>query len=96
MKPIRFLIKNSALALLCFSSFSCVNEAYDLTNLSNKSQLFKNSLSAPVGTLTIHMDSIIGGMNVDPSVLTVKDGIYVFGYSGNFNLTKMTDKFNTV
>lgn len=96
MKPIRFLIKNSALALLCFSSFSCVNEAYDLSNLSSEAQLFKNSLSAPVGTLTIHMDSIIGGMNVDASVLTVKDGIYVFGYSGNFNLSKMTDKFNDV
>jgi len=96
MKPIRFLIKNSALALLCFSSFSCVNEAYDLTNLSNQAQLFKNSLSAPVGTLTIHMDSIIGGMDVDSSVLTVKDGVYVFGYSGNFNLSKMTEKFNDV
>jgi len=95
MKPIRCLFRNSAIAILSVSALSCVDNAYDLSNLSSEAQLFKNSLSAPVGTATIHLDSVIGGMDVDSSILKYKNGMYVFGYSGNFDLGNLTKEINT-
>ena len=95
MKPSRSFINISVIAALCLSTLSCIDNSYDLSNLSKKAELFKNSLSAPVGTATIYLDSIIGGMDVDTSILTVKNGMYVFEYSGNFDLGNFSNKFNT-
>jgi|GEM_PF-800717 len=95
MKPLRRLSKTSAIALLSLSMFSCIDGTYDLSNLSKEAELFKNSLSAPVGTAKIYMDSIIGGMDVDTSVLKVKNGMYVFGYSGDIELGDLASTFNS-
>jgi len=94
MKPFRFILKNSALALLCFITFSCIDNSYNLTDLSGKAELFKNSLSAPAGTITIKLDSIIGGLDVDTSTLKVQNGTYVFGYSGAFEFGSLSETLN--
>jgi len=95
MKHLRSTTRNCAIALLSISSFSCIDNAYDINNLNKEVELFKNSLSAPVGTTTIYLDSIIGGLDVDSTVLNVKNGMYVFGYSGNFDLGNLSSTFNT-
>jgi len=94
MKPFRFLLKNCALALLCFTTFSCIDNSYNLTDLSGKAELFKNSLSAPAGTIKINLDSVIGGLDVDTSTLKVQNGTYVFGYSGAFEFGGISEALN--
>jgi hypothetical protein len=82
------------MALLCVLTLSCVDNNYDINNLSKEVELFKNSLNAPVGTATIRLDSVIGGLDVDTSILSVKNGRYVFSYSGNFDLGDVSKTLN--
>jgi len=94
MKPFRNLIRLFSIAFLGLYMASCVNNAYDLKNLSKEAELFENSLSIPIGTATIRLDSVIGGMNMDTSILSVKNGKYVFSYAGNFNLGDISSTLN--
>ncbi|MDD4923161.1 MAG: hypothetical protein PHS30_11910, partial [Bacteroidales bacterium] len=91
---LRFLLKYGALLFIGFSMFSCIDSAYNLSNLSKEIELFRNSLSMPVGTATIYLDSVIGGMHLDTTVFKVKNGKYVFGYSDSLKLGAISNTFN--
>jgi hypothetical protein len=91
MKPqLRSILRNGGLALLGICTFSCIDQAYDLNNLDSEAVLFANSLNAPVGKATITMDSVIGGLDIDTSILKVKDNTYTFGYSGSFDIADLS------
>jgi hypothetical protein len=94
MKRIKFLLKISITAFLCIFMLSCIDSTYDLSNLSKEAELFKNSLSAPVGTATIRIDSVIGTVDIDTSILSVSDNMYHFGYSGSFDMSSISNTFN--
>jgi len=53
-------------------------------------ELFGNSLALPIGSTTVYLDSIIGGMDIDTSTLRVEDGTYVFRYSGSMDMSGLT------
>jgi len=93
MKRMRFL-KSCIVLLTGALSFSCVDESYDLTNLSTKMELFGNSMALPIGSTTVHLDSIIGNMGVDSSVLSVSNGTYVFRYTGNMDMSGLTNSMS--
>jgi hypothetical protein len=73
---------------------SCIDNAYDWNNLDPEAVLFKNSLSMPVGRARITLDSAIGGIGIDTSILRVENNTYIFGYSGSFNLDNLTESLN--
>ncbi|MDP4278586.1 MAG: hypothetical protein Q8914_13255 [Bacteroidota bacterium] len=91
MKHPRFFLKICAVTLTGALAYSCIDDAYDLSNLSKKFELFGNSLAFPVGYTTIHMDSVINGLNIDASTLSVEDGKYVFNYSGSMDMSGLTN-----
>lgn len=72
MKPLRLLLKSSSIAMLCMLSFSCVDEAYDISKVKDIT-LLKNGVDLPIGTFETSMDSIL--KTVD---LKVKNGVYTF------------------
>lgn len=67
----RLFLKSSSIALLCMLSFSCVDEAYDISKVKDIT-LLKN-VDLPIGTFETSMDSIL--KTVD---LKVKNGVYTF------------------
>lgn len=89
MKRTRF-IKPCIVALTGALSFSCIDNTYDLSDLSTKMELFGNSLALPIGSTTVYLDSIIGGMDVDTATLRVEDGTYVFRYAGTMDMSGLT------
>lgn len=89
MKKIRF-IKPCIVVLSGVLSFSCMDNTYDFSNVPTKLELFGNSLAIPIGTTTIYLDSIIGGMDVDTATLRVEDGTYVFRYAGSMDMSGLT------
>jgi hypothetical protein len=89
MKKFRF-IKPCIVAFAGALSFSCIDNTYDLSNVSTKMELFGNSLAIPIGSTTVYLDSIIGGMDVDTATLRVEDGTYVFRYSGSMDMSGLT------
>jgi hypothetical protein len=91
MKPTRDLKIVFAATIIGVCLNSCINNDYDLSNLSNKIEIFDNSLSLPIGTAKIYLDSVLSGNGVDTSILNVKDGIYHFNYSGGMDLSNMTN-----
>lgn len=93
MKRIRF-IKPCIVVLTGVLSFSCIDNTYDLSNLSTKMELFGNSLALPIGSTTVYLDSIIGGMDVDTSTLRVENGTYVFRYAGTMDMSGLTSSLS--
>lgn len=89
MKKTRF-IKPCIVALAGALSFSCIDNTYDLSTISTKMELFGNSLALPIGYTTVYLDSIIGGLGVDASTLSVDDGVYIFHYSGSMDMGGLT------
>lgn len=73
-------------------SFSCIDKTYDMENLSTKMELFGNSMAIPIGKTTIYLDSIIGGLSADTSVLRVENGVYVFSYAGSMDMSGLTSE----
>lgn len=73
-------------------SFSCIDKTYDMENLSTKMELFGNSMAIPIGKTTIYLDSIIGGLDADTTVLRVENGVYVFRYAGTMDMSGLTNE----
>ncbi|MDD2559861.1 MAG: hypothetical protein PHE04_04230 [Bacteroidales bacterium] len=90
MKLKRFLLIHFIAVLTGVFSFSCIDQSYDLEKLSGEVELFGNSLAVPIGTTTIYLDSVIGGLAGDSGALSVKDGIYVFEYAGSIDMSGLT------
>jgi len=90
MKPTRAFLKVLAAVFLGACMASCINNDYDISKLSKKIEVFGNSLSVPIGTTTIYMDSIFNGSGIDTSMLSVKNGMYLFSYTGGFDLSGLT------
>lgn len=90
MKLKRFLSAYLIAALMGILAFSCIDQSYDLDKLSGKIELFGNSIAIPVGTTTIVLDSVIGGLGADSSVLNVRDGVYVFEYASSIDMSGLT------
>ncbi len=90
MKLKRFIIIHFLVVLTGVFSFSCIDESYDLEQLSGEVELFGNSMAVPIGTTTIYLDSVIGGLAGDSGALSVKDGVYVFEYAGSMDMSGLT------
>jgi len=91
MKNLRSFSLIFAVALTGLITHSCIEEQYDLNNLSKRMELFGNSLAFPVGSTTVRLNSLIGGLGIDTSILKVQNGTYVFQYSGNMDMSAMTN-----
>ena len=59
MKLKRFLLIYFLVVLAGVFCFSCIDQSYDLEKLSGKIELFGNSISVPIGTTTIYLDSVV-------------------------------------
>jgi len=81
MKPLRLFLKSSSIALLCMLSFSCVDEAYDISKVKDIT-LLKNGIDLPIGTFETSMDSIL--KTVD---LKVRNGVYTFLVGNSIDLS---------
>ncbi|NLB02102.1 MAG: hypothetical protein GX841_01715, partial [Bacteroidales bacterium] len=90
MKLKRFLLIYFIAALTGVFNFSCIDQSYDLEQLSGEVELFGNSMAIPIGTTTIYLDSVIGGLAGDSGALSVKDGVYVFEYAGSMDMSGLT------
>lgn len=84
MKSLRLFIKSSSMALLCMLSFSCVDEAYDITKVKDAT-ILKNGVDLPLGYLDLSMDSILKDM--DPTLLKIKDGVYTFSKGSSLDMS---------
>lgn len=90
MKLKRSLLIYFVGALTGIVNFSCIDQSYDLEKLSGEVELFGNSMAIPIGTTTIYLDSVIGGLAGDSGALSVKDGVYVFEYTGSMDMSGLT------
>jgi hypothetical protein len=90
MKLKRFLLIYFLVVLAGVFCFSCIDQSYDLEKLSGKIELFGNSISVPIGTTTIYLDSVVGNLTQDSGSLTVKDGVYVFEFAGSMDMSGLT------
>ena len=90
MKLKRFLLIYFLVVLAGVFCFSCIDQSYDLEKLSGKMELFGNSISVPIGTTTIYLDSVVGNLTQDSGSLTVKDGVYVFEFAGSMDMSGLT------
>lgn len=86
------LLPLGLVALAGMLSFSCIDKTYDMENLSTKMELFGNSMAIPVGKATIYLDSIIGGLSADTTVLRLENGVYVFRYAGTMDMSGLTSE----
>ncbi|HET9571764.1 MAG TPA: hypothetical protein VFP20_10195 [Bacteroidales bacterium] len=84
MKSLRLFIKSSSIALLGMLTFSCVDDAYDLTKVKDAT-ILKNGVDLPMGYLEVSMDSIL--KDVNPTLLKVKDGIYTFSIGNTIDMS---------
>lgn len=84
MKPLRLLLKSSSIAMLCMLSFSCVDEAYDISKVKDAT-ILKNGVDLPLGFLELSMDSILKDM--DPTLLKIKDGVYTFSKGSSLDMS---------
>lgn len=82
----------SIIILLGFNS--CTNNDYDFSKISGKVELFENSVSIPIGFTTITLDSLISKNIPDTANLVVKNGLYVFTYSGGFDMSDLKNTFD--
>jgi len=84
MKSLRLLLKSSSIALLCMLTYSCVDEAYDISKVKDAT-ILKNGVDLPLGYLEISMDSILKDM--DPTLLKIKDGVYTFSKGSTLDMS---------
>jgi hypothetical protein len=82
-------------SILLFGFISCTNEEYDFSKISGKVELYENSVSIPIGFTTITLDSLIRQNIPGTANLEVKDGFYIFTYSGDLNLPGLENKFDS-
>jgi hypothetical protein len=94
MKRNRFLKTIGFLPIVTLLASSCVDSAYDSSNLDSEAILFGRSLKMPVGKTSIRLDSVIGNIGIDTSILQIKNGTYVFGYSGQFGIDNMVSNLS--
>lgn len=73
---------------------ACIDDAYDTSKLSSEIELFQKGLSAPIGTATIRMDSLIKGLNLDSGMLVVDKGVYTIRYIGTIEPEGFLDSLN--
>ena len=88
MKSLRFLLKSSSIALLCMLTYSCVDEAYDISKVKDAT-ILKNGVDLPLGYLELSMDTIL--KDVNPTLLKVKDGVYTFSIGTTMDMSSVNN-----